>query len=68
MSTGRSGSRKAAEPLPRKLVITTRDMVNAPQFSMVMTKWNLKPAFTANTFSFSPTSDMKKVEFITGAK
>ncbi len=59
---------EGSQPLPRKLVITTRDMVNAPQFSMVMTKWNLKPVFTANTFSFSPTSGMKKVEFITAAK
>ena len=59
---------EGAQPLPRKLVITTRDMVNAPQFSMVMTKWNLKPAFIADTFSFSPTSGMKKVEFITAAK
>ena len=34
------------EPLPRKLVITTRDQPNAPQFSVVVTKWNLKPTFT----------------------
>jgi hypothetical protein len=59
---------EGAQPLPRKLIITTRDLANAPQFSMVMTKWNLKPAFTANTFSVPSTSGMKKVEFITAAK
>jgi len=52
------------EPLPRKLVITTRDVANAPQFSVVVTKWNLKPAFTAQTFSFSPPSGAKKVDFV----
>ena len=40
------------EPLPRKLVITTRDQPNAPQFSVVVTKWNLKPVFTPQTFAF----------------
>jgi hypothetical protein len=52
------------EPLPRKLVITTRDVANAPQFSVVVTKWNLKPTFTAQTFSFSPPSGAKKVDFV----
>jgi hypothetical protein len=52
------------EPLPRKLVITTRDVANAPQFSVVMTKWNLKPTFTPQTFSFRPPSGAKQVEFV----
>jgi len=56
------------EPLPRKLVITTRDMQNAPQFSVVVTKWNLRPAFTASTFGFSPPSGAKKVDFVPLAK
>jgi len=56
------------EPLPRKLVITTRDMANAPQFSVVVTKWNLKPTFTARTFTFTPPSGAKRVEFVPLAK
>ena len=31
------------QPLPRKFVITTRDMLNAPQFSVVITRWNVAP-------------------------
>jgi len=56
------------EPLPRKFVITTRDQPSAPQFSVVVTKWNLKPSFNAKTFSFSPPEGAKKVEFVPLAK
>jgi hypothetical protein len=52
------------EPLVRKLVITSRDVVNWPQFSVVATKWNLKPQFTDKTFSFSPPVGSKKVDFL----
>jgi hypothetical protein len=56
------------EPLPRKLVITTRDQAGAPQFSVVVTKWNLKPTFTPLTFSFRPPSGAKQVDFVPLAK
>jgi hypothetical protein len=51
-------------PLPRKLVITTRDVVNAPQFTVVATNWNLKPKLTDATFSFTPPKGAQKVEFL----
>jgi hypothetical protein len=59
---------EGSQPLPRKLVITTRDQQAAPQFSVVVTKWNLKPAFTAQTFSFKPPSGAQRVEFVPLAK
>jgi len=52
------------QPLPWKMVITSTDVGNAPQFAATVTKWNLDPKFTANTFSFSPPKDAKKVEFL----
>ena len=55
---------EGAQPLPRKLVITTRDLPNAPQFAVTVTKWNLKPTFTAQTFSFTPPAGAKKVDFL----
>jgi hypothetical protein len=55
---------EGAQPLPRKLVITTRDQPGAPQFSVVVTRWNLKPAFTAQTFAFAAPKGARKVEFI----
>jgi hypothetical protein len=51
-------------PLPRKLVITTRDVVNAPQFTVVTTNWNLDARFTADNFSFAPPKCPQKVEFL----
>jgi hypothetical protein len=52
------------QPLPRRLVITTRDVVNAPQFAVTMTNWNLQPTFDAQTFEFTPPADATKVDFL----
>jgi hypothetical protein len=55
---------EGAQPVPRRMVITTRDLPNAPQFAVTMTKWNLKPTFGAKTFSFVPPAGGTKVEFL----
>ena len=54
---------RGTQPLPRKLVITTRDMPGAPQFAVTMTRWNLKPTFGAQTFSFKPPAGAVKIDF-----
>lgn len=51
-------------PLARKLVITTRDKLNAPQFTVVTKNWNLEPKFSAETFSFTPPKCPQEVEFV----
>lgn len=55
---------EGAQPLPRRFVITTRDLPNAPQFAVTMTRWNLQPSFNARTFTFVPPSGARKVEFL----
>lgn len=55
---------EGAQPLPRRLVITTRDLPGAPQFAVTMTKWNLKPGFDAKTFEFTPAAGATKVDFL----
>ena len=52
------------QPLPRKMVITTLDLPNAPQFSVTVTEWNLKPTFDAQTFTFTPLTGVKQVDFL----
>ena len=52
------------QPLPRKIVITTRDIVNAPQFEVVITKRTLAPTFNESLFSFKPPKDARKVDFL----
>ena len=52
------------QPLPRKMVITTKDIAEAPQFVVVVTKWNLAPKLTDSKFSFTPPEGARKVEFL----
>ena len=53
-----------AQPLLRKIVITTRDVVNAPQFSATVTRWDLQPRVNDQTFRFSVPSGATKVGFM----
>jgi hypothetical protein len=55
---------EGAQPLPRKLLITTRDLPNAPQFAVTISKWNLQPKFDAKTFRFTPPAGAQRVEFL----
>jgi hypothetical protein len=52
------------QPLPRRIVITTLDLPNAPQFAVTVTRWNLEPSFDAGTFTFTPQADMKQIELL----
>ena len=52
-----------AKPLPRKLVITHRADEARPQ-SVSIIDWNLKPVFSASTFSFSPPKGATRIEIV----
>jgi hypothetical protein len=52
------------QPLPRKLVITTLDLPNSPQFGVTVTQWNLNPTFDAQTFTFTPQAGVKQIDFL----
>ena len=56
-----------AQSLPRKLVLTTTDLPEAPQFSILMTNWNLSPTFDAKLFEFTPPKDAKQIEWLPAA-
>jgi len=55
---------EGSQPLPRKYVITSRNVAGAPEFAVVMTKWNLAPKLSARLFAFTPPKDAKKVDFL----
>lgn len=55
---------EGSQPLPRQFVITTKDVAGAPEFAVVMTKWNLAPQFGERTFDFTPPKDARKVDFL----
>ena len=52
-----------SRPLPRKLVIVNRSDDARPQSTSVM-EWNLKPAFSAATFRFTPPKGATQIEIV----
>jgi len=55
---------RGEQPLPRKLVITSRDIVNAPQFTVVIRKWDLAPDVSAERFRFEAPAGSKPISFL----
>lgn len=55
---------EGAQPLPRRLLITTRDLPGAPSFGVTMTRWNLQPSFAPQTFEFVPPAGATKVDVL----
>ena len=53
------------QPLPRKLVITSKDVAGMPQFSVVLTDWDLSATFGDRFFEFQPPRDATKIDFMT---
>jgi len=50
------------EPLPMKYVITTKWMTGAPQYSVQLSNWNLKPDIAADQFTFVAPAGAAKLE------
>ncbi|MEI7443488.1 MAG: DUF2092 domain-containing protein [Burkholderiales bacterium] len=57
-----------ARPLPRKIVITTRDVVNAPQFDVTVTRWDLSPKVDDRRFVFRPPAGSTSAQFLSPAR
>lgn len=51
------------KPLPRKLVITSRDVVNAPQFTVLIENWDLAPDVSASRFRFDAPAESQAIGF-----
>jgi len=51
-------------PVPRKYVITTADMAQAPQAEILVTRWDPSPAIAAGQFEFSPPAGARQIEFV----
>lgn len=57
-----------ARPLPRKYVITSAKVAGTPDFTVVMTRWDVAPKIAEGTFAFTPPKGAKRVDFLrTGA-
>lgn len=52
------------EPLPLKVVITSRDVVSAPQFTVVIREWDIVTEVPEEKFQFAPPGDAQAIDFI----
>jgi len=55
---------EGAKPLPRKYVITSPKVPGAPNFTVVITKWNVAPKISDAMFAFTPPQGAKRVDFL----
>jgi hypothetical protein len=55
-------------PLPRKLIISEKWVTGGPQFTAVMSDWNLSPQLKDNLFTFVPPDKAEKIEFLPADK
>lgn len=55
---------RGANPLPRKLVITTTTEPSEPQYAVTLT-WDLAARFNDTVFAFVPPTDASKIPFAT---
>jgi len=53
------------QPLPRRYVVTTKDLASYPEFTAVMTNWNVSPNLSDARFSFTPPAGAKPIDFLT---
>jgi hypothetical protein len=51
-------------PLPRKVVVTQKELPGSPQFTAYLTDWNFSPQLPDSLFVFTPPSGAEKVKFM----
>lgn len=51
------------QPLPRKMVITSTDILSHPQFTVVMNRWDLGSKFDHTLFTYTPSEGDEGIEF-----
>jgi hypothetical protein len=51
-------------PFPKKFIITTKWVTGAPQFTALLTKWDVSPQLGDGLFRFEPPEGAHKIEFL----
>ncbi|HTN71352.1 MAG TPA: DUF2092 domain-containing protein [Methylomirabilota bacterium] len=52
------------KPLPRKFILTSKQVKGEPEFTVLIRSWDVTPKFTNQEFSFTPPKGAKKIEFL----
>lgn len=51
-------------PLPRKLVLTDKEVMGWPRYAVTFTDWNLNPRINAGQFLFTPPKNAHQIDFM----
>ena len=51
------------EPVPRRIVITYRELEGQPRFWVQFAEWNFSPELSDTTFTFVPPRDAERISF-----
>jgi len=52
------------QPLPLKMVVTSRDVLSAPQFTVLIREWEIEAEISPETFVFDKPENAEAIEFI----
>jgi len=52
------------QPLPRKVVLTHKNLPASPQWTAFLSDWNFSPQLNDNLFAFTPPPGAEKIKFI----
>jgi hypothetical protein len=55
---------EGGRPLPRKFVLTSKQVKGEPQFTVLVRSWDVAPKLTEGMFTFTPPKGAKKIEFL----
>jgi hypothetical protein len=52
------------EPLPRKMIITQKQLRGEPQFTAVLSRWDTAAKLTDSMFEFTPPNGVRQIDFL----
>ncbi len=55
------------KPFPRKILINQKKLLGEPQWTAILTDWNLSPQLPDNMFSFVPPTGSHQIDFLPAA-
>jgi len=54
---------KGDKPVPRRMIVTYKNLEGHPQFRAQFEEWNFSPNFSETVFSYSPPADADRISF-----
>ncbi len=58
---------RGEQPLPRRVILTYKNVPGQPQFRADLSDWDLSPKISADSFTFIPPADAEQIPFLAPA-